>query len=72
MASRARRCRVLRPRCASQQSNAEGTAPMAFWRKVRRSFSESSLNAATPMRTSCVFALVVNFWVYVNDLRSVH
>ena len=63
VASRARRWRVLRPRCASQQSNAEGTAPMAFWRKVRRSFRESSLNAATPMRTSWFLVLVVGFGV---------
>ena len=51
-AARARRCKVLRPRCASQQSKGEGTAPMAFWRNVRRSLSSGELKAAAPITTS--------------------
>ncbi len=51
-AARARRWRVLRPRCASQQSKGEGTAPMAFCRKVRRSLISGELKAAAPIRTS--------------------
>lgn len=52
VASRARRCSVFMPRWASQQSKGEGTAPIAFWRKVSRSLSSGELKAATPMRTS--------------------
>lgn len=52
LASRARRWSVFMPRWASQQSKGEGTAPIAFWRKVRRSLSSGELKAATPMRTS--------------------
>ena len=51
-ASRARRCRVLRPRWARKQSKGDGTAPMAFWRKERREWRVDELKAAAPMRTS--------------------
>lgn len=51
-ASRARRWRVFMPRWASQQSKGDGTAPMAFWRKVSRSLSSSELKAAAPINTS--------------------
>ena len=55
------------PRWASQQSNGEGTAPMAFWRNFRRSKRASELKAATPMRTSeCPLIYLVTEWTTMS------
>ena len=69
-ASRARRWRVLRPRWASQQSNAEGTAPIAFCRNVRRVLSSRELKAQAPIRTSWDSVSCVDLWLGVEEMKA--
>ena len=55
--------RVLRPRLARKQSNADGTAPIAFWRKRSLVWISGLLVTATPMTASeCPLMYFVTEW----------
>jgi hypothetical protein len=53
----------LRPRSVSQQSNGEGTAPVAFWRNLTGSNTAASRASTAPwIRSECPARYFVTLW----------